>query len=182
MKKINTHTIISSLFILLFLSFTPTLVPIPTVLPAGFNDAIDNLYNNSAEIKDLVGLNNKSKSEYKAKALVELKVHYIKYLLFVSWGLVGGILFFLKIRIGRYLVLALSFLMIGKWLYQNLLTENPGEHLHAKFTMFFRAYPMEVIHYDIAANIVYLAAILFLLLPSTGKEFNITQGHKISAT
>ena len=171
MEKTKSYTIISTLFLLLFLSFTPPLLHYPNETLPGTNELLDNLYNNSDEMKELTGIKNKSKSDVKAELLRELRVNYIKHLLLTSWGLLGGILLLLKKRTGRYLVLALSIFMVGKWLYQNLLTENPWEHLYAKFTMFFKAYPTEVIHYDIVANIIYLAAIVFLLRPSASKEF-----------
>jgi hypothetical protein len=90
--------------------------------------------------------------------------------------------YFSKKTIGRYLVLALSFFMFGKWLYRHFLQENHWEYLQVKFTMFFEAYPKEVIHYDIAANIIYLTAIIFLLLPTTSKKFINNNGNNVSAT
>ena len=167
MEKINTNTIISILFLLLFLSFTHPLVYFPHETLLGTDELIDNIYNNPDEINELIGINNKSKSDLKAELLLEMRVNYFKLLLFISCGILGGILLLFKKRIGRYIVLALSFYMVGKWLYLHFLRKNAGEYLHAKFTMFFPEYPLEVIHYDIAANIIYLVAIIFLLRGKT---------------
>ena len=61
-------------------------------------------------MKQILSINNRSKSEYRADLLRELQFNYVKHLLFVSWGLLGGILLFLKKTIGRYLPITLRFI------------------------------------------------------------------------
>lgn len=182
MKKASSNTIISILFLFLFLSFSPPILHYPTDILPGMDDLLNDLYNTPDEMKEILSIKNKSKSEYRADLLRELQVNYFKRLLFVLWGLLGGILLLLKKNIGRYLVLVLSLLMFGRWFYRHFLQENHLEYIQVKFTMFFEAYPREVIHYDIAANIIYLTAIIFLLLPSTAKVFKYNQENNISAT
>ena len=77
--KVIPITIISILFLLLFLSFSPPLLHYPTNISPGMDKLLNDLYNTPDEMKEILSINNRSKSEYRADLLRELQFNYVKH-------------------------------------------------------------------------------------------------------
>ena len=178
MKRVNTFTIFSSLFFLLFLSFIPGLTKVPLEVSPGISSLAKEVSSMLPELKEMTGYMNKSQDDIETELLRCYRIAFIKNSIFIAVGIIAGLFLLMRRIVGKYLALTISLYALGRWLYGHLLSGNVWERLDAKFTIFFQAYPLEVIHRDIVANLVYLTAVIFLLRPSVSKEFVSNQERK----
>jgi hypothetical protein len=158
------------------------LTKVPLEVTPGISSLAKEVSSMPQELKEITGHANKSQDDIETELLRSFRIAFIKYLIFIGVGIIAGLFLLMRRIVGKYLALAISFYALGRWLYSHLSSENIGERLYAKFTIFFQAYPLEVIHHDIVANLIYLTAVIFLLRPSASKEFTSNQERISSAT
>lgn len=171
MKRMNTFTIFSSLFLLLFLSFIPRLANFPSEVTPGISSLAEEVSSMPQGLKKITGYTNKSQNDIENEILRSFRGVYIHNFIFIAVGITSGLFLLMRRIVGKFLALAISFYALGQSLYDHLSSGNIWERLYAKFTIYFQAYPLEVIHQDIVANLIYLTAVIILLRPSVSKEF-----------
>jgi hypothetical protein len=178
MKNSKLITFWGIIFILLWLSNVPYLFPLPFQPHQGVKDLSREVADAPEFIKEQAGVGGKTQTEIETIVTRDLRILWIKSLVFIIIGIFSGILILQKKNLGRFLALGLSVYLVGIRFYHIFSSEYWHYRFSIKyFTIRFHFFPARTVLEEITFLIL-LCTIGLLLIPSIGREFRSNKFKK----
>jgi hypothetical protein len=173
-------TLLGIIFISLWLSNVPYLFPVPFQPHQGIKDLSKEVADAPEFIKEQAGVGGKTQTEIETIVMRDLRILWIKSLVFIIIGIFSGILIVQKKNLGRFLALGLSLYLVGIRFYHFFSSEYWREKFSIKyFTVRFHFFPVRTVHEEVTFLIL-LGVIALLLMPSIARGFKTKRMNKVA--
>lgn len=181
MKNRKLITFLGIIFILLWLSNVPYLFSLPFQPHQRIKDLSKEVADAPEFIKEQAGIGGKTQTEIETIVTRDLRILWIKSLVFIVIGIFSGILIVQKKHVGRFLALGLSLYLVAMRFYHFFGSEHWRDKFSIKyFTVRFKYFPVRTVHEEITLLIL-LGVIVLLLIPSVAGKFMSDRSKKVTA-
>jgi hypothetical protein len=171
MKTRKGIILLGCVTILLWVSYTPNLVPLPFSLQPSVKKIAKNLADASDSVREKAGFGGKSQAEIERGMMKKVILIWMIKAVPILIGLLSGLFLIRRKNYGRVMavLVAISWILLNSMLYVN--SGNIRDRLYNTYVTFFRQAPLFVIHNDILPVIIFLFTIFYLMRPSIAREF-----------